>query len=181
MQAPLRKKSEMKILILYLMNQLRYPLDYETLHDVLTLDGLMSSFDFAECFAELLETGNVVEKRDESGADRYEISAQGRHVSEELKDVIMHSIRDRVYKTAMSYINFQLSGRRTECELSTDARGRDVVTCSVSDDAGDLMRVSAVLDSREKAEAFKKNWDNHPETVYRGILALLSGDADFIM
>ena len=78
MQAPLRKKSEMKILILYLMNKIRYPLDFMTLHDIMTLDGLMSSFDFNECFAELLDAGNIEELKDDD-EDRYAVTAQGRH------------------------------------------------------------------------------------------------------
>ena len=181
MQAPLRKKSEMKILILYLMDRVHYPLDYMTLHDIMTIDALMSSFDFNECFAELLEAGNIAELKDDAGDDKYEVTEQGSRVTEALKDSLIYSIRDKVYKTALSYINFQLSGRRTECTVTTDDKKRPVINCAVSDDSGTLMSISAVLESDEQAKKMKENWDSRPEAIYRSVLSMISGEVDYIL
>lgn len=55
----LKDKTDIKIFILYLMENLTVPLRYSELNDIAVTDGVVSCIDFAECFAELVDTGNV--------------------------------------------------------------------------------------------------------------------------
>ena len=59
MQAPLKEKNDIKIFILYLLKNLNYPLDFNTISDIVVQDEFVNYFDFAECFAELLDIGNI--------------------------------------------------------------------------------------------------------------------------
>ena len=60
MHSQLRDKNDIKIFILYLLRHIGYPLDFVSINDIVVQDGYVGYFDFAECFAELLETGNIV-------------------------------------------------------------------------------------------------------------------------
>ena len=180
MQAPLKKKSDMKILILYLMNKIGYALDYVTLNDMITTDGLMSSFDFTECFAELLDAGNIRVVAGDSG-ELFAITEQGRRVCESLEGNLLAGIRDRIYKSALSMLDFRQSGRRTDHSVEIVPDKKPVFRCSVSDSSGELFSLRAEVESEDQLARVVNNWEKRPETVYKSILAMLAGDADYIL
>ena len=180
-QAPLRKKSDMKLLILYLMDKIGYPLDYVTLNDITTADGLIGSFEFSECFAELLDAGNVSEQRDESGDDVYTLTEQGQRVVESLQSNLLPSIREQVYKSALALVDFRISGRRITQKTERTPAGKPVFTGEVADARGALFTVRCELETEEQLVRVSRNWEKRPEAIYKGILAVLSGDADYIL
>lgn len=55
----LKDKADIKIFILYLMENLVTPLRFSELNDIAVADGVVGCIEFAECFAELLDTGNI--------------------------------------------------------------------------------------------------------------------------
>ena len=57
MQERLQKEDDIKIFILFLMYNLKMPLEYETINDVVVQDGIVGGIDFAVAFADLLENG----------------------------------------------------------------------------------------------------------------------------
>ena len=181
MQAPLRKKSEMKLLILYLMDKISYPLDYVTLNDMATADGLIGNFDFTECFAELLDAGNIKELTDENGEDVYLLTDQGERVVESLQGNLLPSIREQVYKSALAMVDFRVSGKKIEQKTGRTASGKPIFTGSVSNLRGTLFSVTAELETEEQLMRVVRNWEKRPEAIYKGILAVLSGDADYIL
>ena len=61
MQGQLKEKNDIKIFILYLLRNVGYPLDFGNINDIVLQDGVVGYFDFAECFAVLLDAGNVQE------------------------------------------------------------------------------------------------------------------------
>ena len=50
----LTDKFEIKIFILYLLKNIKEPLEFSTINDIVVQDGFVNYFDFAICFAELL-------------------------------------------------------------------------------------------------------------------------------
>ena len=57
----LTEKNDIKIFILYLLNNINQPMEYADINDIVVQDGIVGPIDFAECFAELLDSGNVIE------------------------------------------------------------------------------------------------------------------------
>jgi len=81
MQSQFRDKNDIKIFILYLLRHIGYPLDFVSINDIVVQDGYVGYFDFVECFAELLETGNILEIPAEEGREElYEIMAKYKDV-----------------------------------------------------------------------------------------------------
>lgn len=180
MQAQLRKKSDIKLLMLYLMKKIGYPLDYVTFNDICTVDGLIGSFDFTECFAELVDAGNIREF-DADSEDLFTLSEQGHRVIDGLEDSLMKSLKDQAYKSALSLIDFRKSGRRMEYSTGRTGDGKPVFTCSVTDQTGILLSVSAALETEEELDRVVYNWGKRPESIYRAILGILAGDVNYIL
>jgi len=181
MQAPLIKKNDMKLLILYIMSKIGYPLDYVTLNDMATTDGLMTGFDFTECFAELLDAGNVTEFKNEARGEVYGLTEQGKRVIENLEGNLLSGIREQAYKSAVAVLNFNLSGRVTKCEVERSDSGKPLFTGTVEDSTGLLFSLTIQAETDGQAALFRSNWEKRPEHVFKTVLALLSGDADYLL
>ena len=59
MPSPLREKNEIKIFILFLLDKIGYPLDYNTIGSIVVQDGIVRFFDFADAFYQLLDAGHI--------------------------------------------------------------------------------------------------------------------------
>lgn len=180
MQAQLRDKSNIKLLMLYLMKKVGYPLDYVTFNDICTVDGLIGSFDFTECFAELVDAGNIRESG-ESSDDLFILSEQGHRVVEALEDTLLRSIRENAYKSALSLLDFRKSGMRMEHSAGRTGDGKPIFTCTVTNNNGVLLSLTSALESDDELDRAVYNWTRRPESVYRAILSVLNGDADYIL
>ena len=51
MKGPLQNKIDIKIFILFLLDNLSYPLDDESIINMIVENGYVGSFDFTECFS----------------------------------------------------------------------------------------------------------------------------------
>ena len=59
----IHEKLDIKILILYILNQLPSPVDAQTLSELVFCDDGIGYFDYSDCLAELVETNHIEEKR----------------------------------------------------------------------------------------------------------------------
>ena len=97
LKTKLKNKTDIKRFILYLLANVGYELTYDQIHDISVQDNFVGSMDFAECFSELLDTGNVEEvaAEGENGTPGYKITGQGMSVAAALQSDIMGFIRTK--------------------------------------------------------------------------------------
>ena len=76
-------RIDIKVFILFLLDELRYPLNETVIAEMVHEHGYVGRFDFAECFSELCEHGHVVSD-DVDGVSYYVISNTGKSVVAEL-------------------------------------------------------------------------------------------------
>lgn len=178
-QAGLTDKRDIKIFILYLMRAIDCPLEYEEIHDISVGGEVVNSFDFTECFAELLDAGNIAECEDE-GVRYFVITTQGIHVADNLSSELLRSIREQSLRSARRYINFRHRGTRVESSLAAEpdesSPDGEKVTfkCSITEKNGELMSLSLRCDSKNQADRMKYYFDNYPEEIFRRLMLLLT-------
>ena len=101
MGARIRDKRNVKIFVLYLMQNINYPLDYVTLNDIVMQNDYVMYLDFAESFHEMLDSDLVVEEcKNEAGDPMYIVSDKGRIVATELHSEILSSLLDKSLECA---------------------------------------------------------------------------------
>ena len=180
MQAALKDKNDIKIFILYLMRNVGYPLEFENLNDIVIQDGVVGYFDFVECFGELLDTGNVREIKGENG-DLYEITEQGKHVSDSLEGNLLGLIRDKSLKSALRLLSFKKRGSDIKCTSEPRDDGRYTLTSSIIEQHEEIMHIELIADNLIELEKMKYNFRDNPEICYKGILALMSGEVNYLL
>jgi hypothetical protein len=180
MQSVLKDKNDIKIFILYLMRHVGYPLEFPDINDIVIQDGVVGYFDFAECFAELLDIGNLAEEKVD-GTDLYYITERGIQVTDTLDSSLMNTIREKSLKNALRLLSFKKRGADLKCIGDELEDGHYRITCIIWEHNEEILRLSVVLDNRSQFERMKANFYDKPEIVYRGILALLSGEVNYLL
>ena len=180
MQGPLKDKNDIKIFILYLMRHIGYPLDFANINDIVVQDGVVGYFDFADCFAELLDTGNIVEVKVQ-GTCLYRITDQGIHVADNLQSNILTAIRERSLKSALRLLSFKKKGSLIKHESEELKNGGYKLTCRIIEEKEEILNLCVFLDNKAQLDKMEYNFDKNPEVVYRGVLALLSGEVNYLV
>lgn len=174
----LENKIDVKVFILYLLNNVGEPLEFTTINDMVLQDGFVGYFDFALCFSELLDMGQIIEgKRGEDTL--YFISPSGKEVLESYEGSLISVIKERALRSALRLIAYNRNGNRIQSSI-TESNGGYVLNCKIVDKTKTLFSVEMFLSERSFAEKLKKNFDERAEIIFRGSLSLLSGDVNFI-
>ena len=185
LKTKLKNKTDIKIFILYLLSNVGYPLHYAEINDISVQDNFVGSIEFAECFSELLETGNVEECEPdpeiENDLPRYRITQQGLSVASALESDILGFIRTKSLKSALRYLSFSRKGCYVHTKVTQRPDGKFDLKCSVAEPDSPTMELSVTVDNRYQLNRMRHHFEENPETVYRSILALLSGEADYLL
>ena len=180
MQIPITDKNEIKIFVLYLMKNVGVKLDFNNVSDIVIQDNVVRYFDFAICFAELVEAGHVTVEENENGVEMYSVSSTGAQVADELSGSILSNIRDISLQNAKRHLSFQRIGASVDCHSEDLGGGKYRIFFEIREKGGGDFRISVDTDSHRKMEQMMLNFKRRPDVVYRGTLALLSGDVNYI-
>ena len=180
MQAQLRKKTEIKIYILYVMKNIGYPIEFDKLNDTITSDGPVNYFGFAECFSELMDTGNIAPV-DLGGKDGFIITEQGINVVDNLLDTLLPSTQRTALAAATRLTSFEKRGAAISYGTKPLANGRYQFNFRVSEYDTDIYTLSIVLENKEQVARIEYNLKKNPDGIYKSMMALLSGQADYLL
>lgn len=174
-------KRNVKIFVLYLMQNINYPLDYVTLNDIIMQNDYVMYLDFAESFNEMLDAGLVVEEcHNEAGDPMYIVSDKGRMVATELHSEILSSLLDKSLECALRYLDFKKRKVKVSSRVEKREDGRYDVVCIIKEKDIVIMQNTVVVDTVNRAQRMEDNFREHPEVIYKGVMALLSGNINFI-
>lgn len=176
----LKHKTDVKIFILFLLNNIRYPLTRAEISELVVADDFVADFDFAECFSELCDLGHIVSAV-EGGEERFLISPTGCEASAELEDTLVASIRKKSLHTAMRYLSLRKRGAEVFAEVAPRKDGHYAVTCRVVEAQGELASFTLTLPSQAAAEGIRAHFLDKPEEVVRGITAAATGELEYLL
>lgn len=177
----LTDRDDVKIFILYLLNSIGYPLEYDVLHDISVQDGFITSFDFIEAFDELVEKENLTKEAINEDSQIITITEKGKHVADTLNGKLLSSVREKALKSALRLLSFKKRGTKITSDITQLPHGKYEFKCSIKDNSGDLMELRVTLDNPKQLDRTMYNFDSKPEFIYKGILALLAGEADYLL
>lgn len=174
----LTDKVDIKIFILYLLNCVNEPLEFNSINDIVLQDEFVGYFDFAFAFSELLDAQQIVDVKKEGGF-YYTISDLGIETLNGYESAVYPVIKDRALKCAMRLIAFNKTASRLVTSLTEEGKGYRL-DCSIHDNEKPLFSVNVYLTEREYGEKMEQNFKERAEIIFRGALSLLSGDVNFI-
>lgn len=169
-----------KVYILYLFEKMASPLSHQTTAEIILWDGTVNYFVFMDCFEELKESGLLKEfGRGEQDEPLYVISEKGSELLSSVEHALLEETKNKVLRSAARLLAYNKDGSEVHAEVRPEGEGY-VLHCTISDRRYPLMDLSVYLDQREEAEYFASRFDERADIVYRGVLALLTGESKFL-
>lgn len=170
-------KFEIKVFILFLLKNVNEPLPFSTINDIVIQDGFVTYYDFAICFAELLEAKQINEIK--GNEIKYVISDDGRLAIESYEDSIYASVREKALRSAMRLLASNRDGSRIISRIEPNGEGYDFIG-EISNKTRTLYYTKVYVAELDYAKRLKENFEERAEIIYKGSLSLLSGDINFI-
>ncbi len=171
--------TDLKVFLLFLLDNIRYPVDRSTVMSIVEENTDEISLDYDQCLGELTDSGHIL--YDEVGAEKYYmISDKGRAVASELYDSLDREFRERSLRSAIKHVSLSKSGASIKAYIETTDTGRYRVTLEAHDRFGELMQTSLSVNSFAEAEQIKKNFESKPDGVYRGVLFSATGKIEYL-
>ena len=201
-------QEQVKAFILYLLEKIGYPLEYNDLASIVLRDGFVDYFDFVKNFHELLSDGHIrardgaEEDGEESpeggtedgaaGADpagtenapekkpMYSVSDSGRMIARGLADdLLLTAVREKSYISAMRHLSLEKRGAVWNHSIEKDGDGY-IFHCSIRDCDGLAFQLDLRADSFPQAERMRMNFEDKPDVVFRGIVAMVTGNVNYL-
>ena len=171
--------ADLKIFLLFLLDNIRYPIDRTTVMSIIEENIEDISLDYEQCLVELADSGHIL--FDQIGNEQYYmISDKGRAVAAELYDNLDERFREKSLRSAIKHISLSKSGASIKAYVEETESHRFRVTLEAYDRYGDLMKTSLTLNSMAEAEQIRKNFEAKPDGVYRGILFSATGRIEYL-
>lgn len=184
MSSPIGSKRNVLIFVLYLLENINYPLEQTTIGDIVMQTDYVMFLDFAEAFNEMLDRGLIerLENPDAPDFPLYRITTNGRIVAQSLKSDVLPTILDRSLEQALRYLDFKRRAITSECDITVvdEETGECSVRCRLFEQKEVIFDASLRVDSRSRAERMRDNFKFRPDVVYRGYIALLAGNVNFL-
>ena len=173
--------NNVKIFVLYLMKNINYPMDYVTVNEVVMQTDYVMYLDFADAFHQMLESDLIrVDGQNEAGDELYSVTRKGRLVAEQLKCDILPSILDQSLACALRYLDFKRRSITVDCSSERMGDQTFNVTITLYEKKKPILTTTVNVDSEYRAHLIRKKFREHPEVIYRGTMALLCGNVDFL-
>lgn len=176
----IRDKTDIKIFVLFLLDNINYPLEYTSINNLIIENGYIGAFDFAECFSELSEQGHIIEE-DVEGIRYYMISDSGRRLARELQSTIVESAKNAGIKSAAKLLSIQKSGARVSVSYEEREDKRYLLSCAITDASGEMFSIKLRLSSLSQVNAIRKRFEDSPEKIYRSVMSSLTGEIDYLL
>ncbi len=163
----LRSRTQIKILITFMVNKIKEPLKDTLIIEALQIHGLANYFEVSQALDELIDNGNL------SSADGLiYITPKGALSVDELSQEIPKSVKETAVADAL---NLQLLEKR-ESENTVDINKTEkgyFVTCRVTHKGENLMELTVYAADFEQAEQLKLKFLRNPSHVYSTVVTSL--------
>ena len=181
MSSPLGNKQNVTVFVLYLMQNVGYPLDFVTINDIVMQTDYVAYLDFAESFSRM-EDGGLVEAvgTNDKGETTYRVSGKGRTVVESLQGEILPSVLEESLTCALRHLDFCRRGVKASCRSVPNPGGGYDFTCTLTEGDRVLLSITLWADTKARAELMETQFRTHPENTYRASLALMTGNVNYL-
>lgn len=170
----LRDINEVKILICYLLKNSGNPLTFDTLNEILQKDGLVNYFEFAQSLNDLLLSGHV-NLSEHDGLEFYKVTRLGEATAATFERRLPLSVREKAIRAAVRLLERQRIEAENKVTI-TQVKNGYMVECRVLDGEDELLAVRLLVPEMAQAKSVEEQFLKKPENIYRGSLAMLTGD-----
>ena len=153
---------DVKVLILFVMARVNYPVDIQQIYELCFQDDCLSYFDVCTAVPEMVQSGHLKQVDEE----HYEITEKGRQDGALTEDSVAFTVRQRA-ENAVSRFNRQLRRNSfVKTHIISRENGECSVIMSLDDEQSNLMTIELVAPNQRQAVRLSKRFEAKAEIIY---------------
>ena len=160
---------DVKILILYVMDRVIYPVDTRTLYELCLQDDRLSYFDVMQAIPQMVESGHI-----EAQEDGYVITEKGRKAASITKDSLAYPVMKRAGRAVERFNREVRRGNFIRTEVLEQPNGEALAVMHLDDEMGNLMTIEYVCPSSRQATFLTNSFRGKADRVYQLVTELLT-------
>lgn len=167
----LRSKSEIKLLVCYIICKIDNGISRNQLNEILTGEGLANYFEANEALAEVVKTGNVLIEYEDDEEILFPTDL-GKANTAELENELPYTVKETALNAAIEMKTILRRQQENKIEVAPHGDGYDV-TLSIMDNEDKLLSVTLFVADSAQADYVKEKFLQDPVKMYSTIVALL--------
>ena len=175
-QGGLTTDYEIRMLVCWLLDQLKTPITFGQLNYALQQEGLVNYFELSRAVEDLLKSGHLLkEKGDETAQAPITVTNMGRETSVVFEKDIPLTVREKALSSARESLLRQRFEKENRVTIEETSNGFKMLM-TISDFEDDLLSLTIYLPTREMCEDAKQRFLKDPTVLYRVIFGTLTGE-----
>lgn len=170
--------EEIKMLVCIVLYRVEQSMSFSQLHEALQENSLVNYFELVSAVDGLLKTGHLAWDA-ESESERYRITPLGIQAGEEFENSLPRSVREKAIAASQKLLRQEKRASEVSIRVEKSAGGY-VMHLAIPESDGDLISFSLFVPTRSECELIRRRFLNDPLFIYKGVLALLTGDQNVL-
>ena len=168
----LNNSQEIRILLCYMLDTVAAPISRSDVIDIIIGGGMANYFDTEDAIEDLVRQQHL---REEDGLIATTVT--GAQIGRSLGVRVPYTLRQRSVAAALQLLKRRSIEQDNKVDIRKLEEGGYSVTCTVQDCGRDLLSVTLRVSDQWQADQIKEHFLNDPSLLFRGNLAILTGDA----
>lgn len=165
--------EEVHMLICYIFREAGQPVTLDQANEVLQRQSLVNYFEFAEAAERLIRMGHL--RPAENG--RYTLSPEGEKLADTFRQKLPAAVRERAQRALDDVLTLLRRQQENKVRVKKVGDGYEI-TLTITDIGSDLMSLTLFLPTEKECEQVRRRFLNDPALLYKGTMALLTGDME---
>ncbi len=161
-------KEQMKIFILFVMSHAIDLVEFDDMSEMVLIDDNIDYFLYTECVAELLEDGQLLKEKAETGEERYTLSPRGYDLMKIVESSLPIALRRAATETARDVM---ARVRRRAC-IQTEIVFHGVepmAKLTLRDRNTPILIVQIMAGSETEAKKICRNFEKNAEYIFNDV------------
>ena len=169
--------AENKVLILYILNNVKYALTNNNLYKIVLAVVDMNYFYFQQFLLDLIHNNYVMQYENDE-TTLYQITDKGKQTLELTEDLLPGIIKLQVDTNLSGAVEEVNDENSIVAEYMPKSENDYTVTCKINENNTCIFEVSVFAGSREEAKKIVDNWKENAYRIYPEILNSLNKVSD---
>lgn len=157
---------DVKVLILYVMSRVMYPVDEQKIYELCYQDDCLSYFDLREAIPQLVDSGHLEQNEDGTFA----ITEKGRETSEVVEDSLAYPVAHRAQQAVERFNRAIKRDSLIRTEVLQRPDGDFSVIMGLDDELGSLMTLELMAPTQHQARRLAATFHRNAEHIFQTVM-----------
>ena len=160
---------DVKVLILYVMNRVIYPVDAQKIYELCLQDDCLSYFDVLQAIPQMVDSGHLAQTE-----EGYVITEKGKEDAALTEDSVAFPVAQRAARAVERFNREVRRSALVRTEILEQSNGDYLAVMSLDDELGRLMTLELTATSSRQAMALNKAFEAKADKIFQLVIGQLT-------